>query len=97
MKEIRVKGNTITLDDGKVFISNNESPIVPSVNIYIAQNIKYIAIYHKVGYDENNKRKYFLTGTVGFIGSEYNRATFYGVEKILVDEENNSMEVYILF
>ena len=89
MKEIRVKRNTITLDDGKVFISDDKK--------LVAQNIKYIAIYHKVGYDENNKRKYFLTGTVGFIGSEYNRATFYGVEKILVDEKNNSMEVYILF
>ena len=89
MKEIRVKGNTISLDDGRVFISDDKKPA--------AQNIKYIAIYHKVGYDENNKRKYFLAGTVGFIGSEYNRATFYGVEKILVDEENNSMEVYILF
>ena len=62
MKEIRVKGNTISLDDGKVFISDSDKPA--------AQNIKYIAIYHKVGYDENNKRKYFLTGTVGFIGSE---------------------------
>ena len=89
MKEIRAKGNTISLDDGKVFISDSDEPV--------AQNIKYIAIYHKVGYDENDKRKYFLAGTVGFIGSEYNRATFYGVEKILVDEENNSMEVYILF
>jgi len=89
MKEIRVKGNTISLDDGKVFMSDSDNPA--------AQNIKYITIYHKVGYDENNKRKYFLAGTVGFIGSEYNRATFYGVEKILVDEENNSMEVYILF
>lgn len=89
MKEIRVKGNTVTLDDGKVFVSDEKEPV--------AQNIKYIAISHKVGYDENNERKYFLAGTVGFIGSEYNRATFFGVEKIIVDEENNSMEVYILF
>jgi len=87
--EHKVKGNSIKLDDGKVFISDSEKPV--------AQNIKYIAIYHKIGYDENNKRKYFLTGTVGFIGSEYNRATFYGVEKVIIDEENNSMEVYILF
>ena len=88
MKEIRVRENTIELDDGKVFISDSENPV--------AQNIKSIFINHKSGY-ENDKRKYSLTGSVGFIGSEYNRATFYGVEKILVDEENNSMEVYILF
>ena len=88
MKEIRVKGNTVRLDDEKVFIHNKKEPV--------AHNIKFIAISHKVGYDENNKRKYFLTGTVGFIGSEYNRATFYGVEKITIDEENNFMEVYIL-
>ena len=88
MKEIKVKGNTIRLDDGKVFVSDEKEPV--------AHNIKFIAISHKVGYDENDKRKYFLTGTVGFIGSEYNRATFYGVEKVIVDEENNCMEVYIL-
>ena len=89
MKKIRVKGNTVKLDDGKVFIHDKKEPA--------AQNIKYIAIYHKVGYDENDKREYFLAGTVGFIGSEHNRATFFGVEKIIIDEENNSMEVYILF
>jgi len=89
VKEIRVKGNTIILDDSKVFISDDEKPV--------AQNIKYITIYHKVGYDKNDKRKYLLTGTVGFIGPKHNKATFYGVEKIIVDEKNNSMEVYISF
>ena len=88
MKEYKVRGNTIMLEDGKVFIRNNEKPV--------AQNIKDIFISHKVGYDENNKRKYFLIGSVGFLGSKYNRATFYGVEKVIIDEENNSMEVYIL-
>ena len=88
MKEYKIRGNTIRLDEGKVFITDSEKPV--------AQNIKFIAISHKVGYDENNKRKYFLIGSVGFLGSKYNRATFYGVDKVIIDEENNSMEVYIL-
>ncbi len=85
MKEIRVKGNIVEVEDGKVFIFNNNKPV--------AQNIKSIFIYHKTSY--GNSIEYFLTGSVGFISSKYNRAAFRGVEKIIVDEENNSMEVYI--
>ena len=88
MKEIRVKGNTVRLEDGEVFISDTEKSI--------AQNIKNVFIYYKASC-ENDKTEYFLTGSVGFIDSEYNIATFFSVEKLIVDKKNNSMEVYILF
>ena len=86
-KEYKIKGNSIKVEDGKVFIFDDNKPM--------AKNIRNVFIYHKVGY-ENNKRKYFLTGSIGFLDSKHNIAAFHGVEKIILNEKSNSIEVFIL-